>query len=189
MALLLRAEAKGLFLQPCRDLATPARTRGGSAKQPLLSSEKDVRGSHKKPGELLTALSLRAEAWGLFLHPERKQATQARTRKLALGGSKKRDKKGTEPVTVQGFEGWASKRFRQPPQGNRVRDDFGASLYEAEAQASKTLGTPKVMSETGRKVSEWDPTVGRHRATGAQRTASVPTRETLRYPWSASLDH
>ena len=67
MALLLCAEAKGLFLQPCRDPATQDHIRGGSAKQPLLPSEKDARGSYKKPGELLTALSLRAEARGLFL--------------------------------------------------------------------------------------------------------------------------
>ena len=36
----------------------------GLGKQPLLPNEKDARGSHKKPGELLTALSLRAEARG-----------------------------------------------------------------------------------------------------------------------------
>ena len=36
--------------------------------------------------------------------------------KLALGGSEKHDKKGTEPVTIQGFEGWAPQRFQQPPQ-------------------------------------------------------------------------
>ena len=80
MALLLRAEAKGLFLQPCRDLATPARTRGGSAKQPLLPSKKDARGSYKKLGELLMALSLRAEARGLFLQICQGPVTQARTR-------------------------------------------------------------------------------------------------------------
>ena len=36
---------------------------------PLFLSEKDARGSHKKPGELLIALSLWAEARGLFLQP------------------------------------------------------------------------------------------------------------------------
>ena len=35
------------------------------------------------------------------------------------------------------------------------------------------------MSETGREDSEYDPTVGRHRAIEAQRTALAPTRETL----------
>ena len=45
------------------------------------------------------------------------------------------------------------------------------------------------MSETGREVFEWDPTVGRHRAPGANRTALGPTREALWYFWSASLDH
>jgi len=44
------------------------------------------------------------------------------------------------------------------------------------------------VSETGREVFEWDPTIGRHRATGAQRTAPAPTREALWYFWSASLD-
>ena len=74
IALSLRAEARGLFLQPCRDPATQARTRGLD-KQPLLPNEKDARGSYKKPGELLIALSLRAEARGLFLQPCRDPAT------------------------------------------------------------------------------------------------------------------
>ena len=56
MDLLPHAEARGLFLQSCRDLATPVRTRGGSAKQPLLPSEKEAQGSYKKLGELLMAL-------------------------------------------------------------------------------------------------------------------------------------
>ena len=73
--------------------------------------------------------------------------------------------------------------------GQQSQGRLRASLYEAEAQASKTLGTPCVVSETGREVSEWDPTVERHRATGAQRTAPAPTRETLWYSWSVSLDH
>ena len=72
--------------------------------------------------------------------------------------------------------------------GQQSQGRLRASLYEAEAQASETLGTPCVVSETGREVSEWDPTVGRHQATEAQRTASAPTRETLRYSWSASPD-
>ena len=72
--------------------------------------------------------------------------------------------------------------------GQQSQGRLRASLCEAKAQASETLGTPCVVSETGREVSEWDPTVGRHRATKAQRTASAPTRETLRYFWSASLD-
>ena len=41
---------------------------------PLLPSEKEARGSYKKPGELLIALSLRAEARGLFLQPCRDPA-------------------------------------------------------------------------------------------------------------------
>ena len=65
-ALSLRVEARGLFLQPCRDPVTLARTQG-LGKQPLRPSEKDVRGSYKKPEELLMALSLHAEARGLFL--------------------------------------------------------------------------------------------------------------------------
>ena len=45
------------------------------------------------------------------------------------------------------------------------------------------------MSETSREVFEWDPTVGRHRAPRANRTALGPTRKTLWYFWSVSLDH
>ena len=81
IALSLRVEARGLFLQTCRDPATQARTQG-LGKQPLLPNEKDTRGSHKKPRELLIALSLRAEARGLFLQP------------LTPRGSEKRDEKG-----------------------------------------------------------------------------------------------
>ena len=58
----------------------PRLAREGLGKQPLLPSEKDARGSNKKPGELLTALSLRAEARGLFLQICRDPTTQARTR-------------------------------------------------------------------------------------------------------------
>ena len=76
----LPVEAKGLSLQLCRDPATQVRTRGGSANKPLLPNEKVARGSYKKLGELLTALSLRAEARGLFLQICRDPATQARTR-------------------------------------------------------------------------------------------------------------
>ena len=47
IALSLRAEARGLSLQPCQDPATQARTQG-LGKQPLLPSKKDTRGSHKK---------------------------------------------------------------------------------------------------------------------------------------------
>ena len=53
----------------------PKLAREGLSKQPLLLSEKDARGSHKKPGELLIALSLRVEARGLFLQPCRDSAT------------------------------------------------------------------------------------------------------------------
>ena len=59
-----------------------APTEGSLAYSPLLLNEKDARGSHKKPGELLIALSLRAEARGLFLQPCRDPATQARTQGL-----------------------------------------------------------------------------------------------------------
>ena len=67
--------------------------------------------------------------------------------------------------------------------GQQSQGRLRASLYEAKAQASETLGTPCVMSETGREVSEWDPTVGRHRSPGANRTALGPTREALLYFW------
>ena len=32
---------------------------------------------------------------------------------------------GTEPVMVQGFEGWAPKGFDSRLRTNRVRDDYG----------------------------------------------------------------
>ena len=79
MALSLRAEARGALpatLSRPSDLGSHSR---GLGKQPLLSNEKDARGSHKKPGELLIALSLRAEARGLFLQLNRGPATRTRT--------------------------------------------------------------------------------------------------------------
>ena len=45
---------------------------------PLLPSEKEARGSYKKPGEPLTALSLQVEAKGLF--PQHRQGPAIRTR-------------------------------------------------------------------------------------------------------------
>ena len=76
----LPAEAKGLSLQLYRDPATQVRTRGASANKPLLPNRKVARGSYKKPGEPLTALSLCVEAKGLFLQICQDPATQARTR-------------------------------------------------------------------------------------------------------------
>ena len=52
---------------------------------PLLSSEKDARGSYKKPGELLIALSPRTEARGLFLQTLPRSTPR---------GSEKHDEKG-----------------------------------------------------------------------------------------------
>ena len=79
MALLLHAEARGFFLQPCRDPATQARTRMGSANNPSVRMKRICEGRTKKSGGPLTALSLRAEARGLFLHPRQRQAAQSRT--------------------------------------------------------------------------------------------------------------
>ena len=92
----------GGFSYKLAETQRPRLALDGLGKQPLLPNEKDARGSYKKPEELLTALSLRAEARGLFLqtlprpsdlgshararqapglllHPKRKQATQARS--------------------------------------------------------------------------------------------------------------
>ena len=67
-ALLLRAEAKGLFLQNVAEAQRLELAHEGSRQKPtLLPSEKKARGSFKKPEELLTALLLRAEARELLL--------------------------------------------------------------------------------------------------------------------------
>ena len=233
--------------------------RGGSAKQTLLPSEKEARGSFKKPEELLTALLLRVEARELLLqktlrprdlgsHPRGARQTDPHARganqkpggpltALSLrardsgappatlprpsssgshmsGLSKKtlclneKDVRGSNkkvggtpdrPLAPCGGSGalpapkiktsdpsplrsGGSKAgppgFRQLPQGKRVRDDYGRAC----------TSTPCVVSETGREVSEWDPTVGRHRAPRVNRTALGPTREALWYFWSASQD-
>ena len=60
---MLRAEAKGLFLQNVAEAQRLELAHEGSRQKPtLLPSEKKARGSFKKPEELLTALLLRAEA-------------------------------------------------------------------------------------------------------------------------------
>ena len=74
-------------------------------------------GRTKKTGKLLIALLLRAEARGLFLQPSRGPATQTRTR--GLGEHDKTTKElGTEPVMVQGFEGWAPEGLDSRPRTN-----------------------------------------------------------------------
>ena len=98
-----------------------AETKRGSANKPSVQMKKTCEGQMKGPG-----------------HPRQRQTVQNRARGFATNTIK-----GTEPVTVQGFEGWASKRFRQPPQGNRVRDDFGASLRMAQARTNSRSGRPK----------------------------------------------
>ena len=108
-----------------------------------------MRGSYKKPGELLIALSLRTEARGLFLQP------------LTPRGSEKRDEKGTEPVTVQGFEGWATKGFDSRPRTTESGTTMGKPVH-GRGPSRQLLGVPKIVSETGREVSKWDPTIGRH---------------------------
>ena len=85
ITLLLHAEARGLFLQPSRDPATRTRTRGLSKrdKHPSFRTKRMREGHTKKIGKLLIALSLHAEARGLFLQPSQDPATQTRTRGLA----------------------------------------------------------------------------------------------------------
>ena len=89
IALLLRAEARGLFLQPSQHPTTQTHTQGPDKcdKHPSFRTKR-MRGGHtKKTGKLLIALLLRAEAWGLFLQPSQDPMTQTHT----LGLSK-RDK-------------------------------------------------------------------------------------------------
>ena len=107
----------------------PRLAREGLGKQPLLPSKKDVRGSHKKPGELLIALSLHAEARGLFLQP------------LTPRGSKKHDEKGTEPVTVQGFEGWATKGFDSRLRTTELGTTMGEPVH-GRGPSKRLLGMP-----------------------------------------------
>ena len=103
IALSLWAEAQGLFLQPCRDPATQAHIRGGSANNPSFRTKRMHEGPTKKTGKLLIALLLRAEARGLFLQPSRGPATRTRTRGLG-----KHDK--TPPSERKGCARAAQKR-------------------------------------------------------------------------------
>ena len=84
ISLLLRAEARGLFLQPSRGPATRTRTRGLGKrdKHPSFQIKRMREGRTKKTGKLLIALLLRAEAQGLFLQPNRGSATQTHTHRL-----------------------------------------------------------------------------------------------------------
>ena len=83
-ALLLRAEARGLFLRPSRGPATRTRTRGLGKrdKHPSFQIKRMREGRTKKTGKLLIALLLRAEARGLFLRPSQGPATRTRTQGL-----------------------------------------------------------------------------------------------------------
>ena len=78
IALSLRAEARGLFLQPSQDPVTQTHTRGLD-KITSFQTKRMREGRTKRLGKLLITLSLRTEARGLFLQPSRDPATQART--------------------------------------------------------------------------------------------------------------
>ena len=107
----------------------PRLAREGLGKQPLLPSEKEARGSYKEPGELLIALSLRAEARGPFLQP------------LTPRGSEKCDKKGAEPVTVQGFEGWTTEGFDSHPRTTESWTTMGEPVY-GRGPSKRSPGMP-----------------------------------------------
>ena len=98
---------------------------GGSANKPLLLNEKDARGSHKKPGELLIALSLRAEARGLFLHPERKTSnpsSHSEARKNAM-------KRAPSPLRSRGSKAGPPKGFDSRPRTTESGTAMGEPVH------------------------------------------------------------
>ena len=61
--------------------------------------------------------------------------------KLALGDSEKRDKKGIEPVRVQGFEGWAPKGFDSCPRTTESGTTMGEPVH-GRGPSKRSLGMP-----------------------------------------------
>ena len=167
-ALSLCAEARGLFLQVCRDPATQVRTRVGSANNPSVRTKRMCEGRTKKSGGPLTALSLRAEARGLFLqtlprpsdlgsHARARQTTPPSERKgcarvalpatrsktsnpISHSGARQNAIKGIEPVTVQGFEGWAPKGFDSRPRATESGTTMGEPALGRDP-SRRLLGT------------------------------------------------
>ena len=85
---------------------------------------------------------------------------------------------GSEAITIQGFEGWAPKGFDSRPRITESGMTTGEPI-QGRGPSKRNAWDALCRVRDRQEVSEWDPTVGRHRATEAQRMASAPTRETL----------
>ena len=139
---------------------------GAWRTSPSFRTKRMHEGHLKKPGELLIALSLCAEARGLFLQP------------LTPQGSEKRDEKGHQSHYGPKVRRLGHQRPRQPPQGNRVRDNYGrARTWSRPRQAIAWDALSRVRDQ--QEFSKGDPTIWRHRGPGANQTALGPTREAL----------
>ena len=61
--------------------------------------------------------------------------------KPALIDSEKSNKKGTEPVTVQGFEGWTTEGFDSHPRTTESRITMGEPVH-GHGPTKRSLGMP-----------------------------------------------
>ena len=61
--------------------------------------------------------------------------------KLALGGSEKRDEKSTEPITAQGFKGWAPEGFDSHPKTTESGTAMGEPVH-GQGSSKRSLGMP-----------------------------------------------
>ena len=111
----------------------------GFGKQSLLPNEKDARGSLKEPEELLIALSLRAEARGLFL-----QLGQVPVTRTRIHGPSKHDKTpcsmekkapgGVNPL-LQGLRGYTRRvRSRAPTETTKYKTQSRRELLRAKSR-------------------------------------------------------
>ena len=61
--------------------------------------------------------------------------------KLALGDSEKCDKKGAEPITVQGFEGWTPEGFDSRPRTTESGTAMGGPVH-GQGPSKRSPGMP-----------------------------------------------
>ena len=173
-----------LFAYLCRDETKPPGDEIGEVfpKNPLRLPRSGLTAHAPTPSSLIARAVTSRRLTPRRAQPQQQQAPFHLPEKAASKGApavaNRRKRGNPHPIPFR-QRNWAPSPLRSrgskagplgvstAAPGQQSQGRLWASLYEAEAQASETLGTPCVVSETGREVSEWDPTVGRHRATRA----------------------
>ena len=155
----------------------------GLGKQPPRPNEKDARGLNKKVRGTPDRPLASCGGSGAPSAPKTRISDPSPHSYI----QKKATKRAPSPLRSKGSKAGPSRVSTAAP-GQKSQGQLWASPYLAMARASDRSGCPKSCPRPSREFSEWDPTVGRRRAPGANRTALGPNREALWYFWSASLD-